>query len=386
MFERASYYGLRAILVLYLTDEIFKMDTTEALQLFGWFAGSVLFSQIFGAIIGDFLIGNKRSIIVGGVLQATGAFVLCYTSIYGVYTGLLLVVIGSGLFTPNIISRFGKSYLNKTKLLDAGFTIFYFAINLGSFLGVLLISYLGVEIGFHFGFLICGILSLLSVMPILLTIGYEFESTGKISTLRRMIVICLAFLMVGIFWATFEIYSIRVFDIQIQLAEISTFNFPQHMWQSLSSFFTLPVCLIAIIFWTYYYNSHFFKLLIGFSFGVAALVIILLIPEIPKDRHTIYFLVALLFLSISEILVAPVINSILTKYANPKYLTLLISLAYLPIKLFTLIFGVFHENYYNEPNLGVKFSLVIMILASLGLTGYIILDRKFPFSSSTHEV
>lgn len=106
MLERASYYGFRALVILYMTGEILKMDRTEALSIYGWFTGSMVFSQIIGGLFGDLLIGNKRAIIIGGIIQVIGAFSLCLPSTTGLYLGLFLVVLGSGFFTPNILSNF----------------------------------------------------------------------------------------------------------------------------------------------------------------------------------------------------------------------------------------------------------------------------------------
>ena len=133
MLERASYYGFRSIIVLYMIGETLKMESNEALKVYGWFTLALVITHIIGAVFGDLLVGNKKGILIGGVTQAIGAFSLCIPSTIGLYLGICLVVLGSGFFTPNIISNFGKSYLNKTKLLDSGFTIFYLAINLGAF-------------------------------------------------------------------------------------------------------------------------------------------------------------------------------------------------------------------------------------------------------------
>ena len=154
MLERASYYGLRTLIVLYMVGETLKMENSEALNIYGWLTGSLVLSQIVGALLGDLLIGNRKSVVIGGIIQAIGAFSICIPSIIGLYIGLSLVVLGSGFFTPNITSNFGKLYLNKTKLLDSGFTIFYLTINLGSFLGVLLIGYLGEKFSYNIGFII----------------------------------------------------------------------------------------------------------------------------------------------------------------------------------------------------------------------------------------
>ncbi|WP_109436992.1 MFS transporter [Aquimarina sp. AU119] len=378
MLERVSYYGLRALVVLYMIGETLKMERTEALSVYGWLTASLVFSQIIGALFGDLLIGNKKSVIIGGIIQAIGAFSLCIPSITGLYLGLFLVSLGSGFFTPNIIANYGKSYLNKTQLLDAGFTIFYLAINIGAFLGALVIGYSGEEYGYNFGFVICGLLTLLSLIPILKTKEEEFPEKEKTAIGKRILTIALAFIFVGLFWGVYEISNIRIFDLQLKLAEISTLDIPKSIWQSLNSTLTLPISIIAIIVWTYFYNSQFFKLLIGFIFGAIAFGIILFIPEVPEEKHTFYFIASLLFLAISEIHIAPIIHSILTKHSNPKYLAILISLVFVPTKIFALIFGLFHERIYDNPILGVKFGIIAMILVSIGIIGFIIIDEKLP--------
>jgi len=379
MFERASYYGFRALVVLYMIGETLKMERTEALSIYGWFTALLMFSQIVGALFGDVLIGNKKSIIIGGIIQAIGAFILCLPSTTGLYLGLFLVVLGSGFFTPNIISNFGKLYLNKTKLLDSGFTIFYLAINLGSFLGILLIGYLGEKYGYNIGFIISGILMLISIIPILLSKEKRLDEIEKnefaIST--RILNILIAFIVVGLFWGFYELSSIRTFDLQLQLSEISTLNIPNHLWQSINSIFILSISLIAIILWTYFYSSQFFKLMIGFIFGVISFGILFLIPEVPTEQHTITYLISLLFLAISEIHISPIIHSILTKYSNPKYLAILISLTFLPTRLISLVFGLFNDKLYDNPILGLKIGVVGMTVIGIGLIGYVIWNKNY---------
>ncbi|AUC80747.1 MFS transporter [Lacinutrix sp. Bg11-31] len=379
MLERASYYGFRALVVLYMVGETLKMERTEALSIYGWFTASLVFSQIVGALFGDLLIGNKKSIIIGGIIQAIGAFSLCIPSTTGLYLGLFLVVLGSGFFTPNIISNFGKTYLNKTKLLDSGFTIFYLAINLGSFLGILLIGYLGEKYGYNIGFVISGILMLMSIIPIFLTKEKRLDEIEKneFPISKRILNILIAFIVVGLFWGFYELSSIRTFDLQLQLSEISTLGIPNHLWQSINSIFILPISIIAIILWTYFYSSQFFKLMLGFIFGVISFGILFLIPEVPTEQHTITYLISLFFLAISEIHIAPIIHSILTKYSNPKYLTILISLAFLPTKLIYLVFGLFNDKLYDNPMLGLKIGIVGMTIIGIGLIGYVVWNKNY---------
>lgn len=269
--------------------------------------------------------------------------------------------------------------MNKTKLLDSGFTIFYLAINLGSFLGISLIGYSGEKFGYNIGFVISGILMLLSIVPIIISKEFNSEEFEKseISISKRILNILIAFIVVGLFWGFYEISSFRTFDLQLQLSEISTLGIPNHLWQSINSIFILPISIIAIILWAYFYSSQFFKLMIGFIFGAISFGILLLIPEVPTEQHTITYFLSLLFLAIAEIHVAPIIHSILTKYSNPKYLAILISLAFLPTRLISLIFGLFNDKLYDNPMLGLKIGIVGMSFIGIGLIGYVLWNKNY---------
>jgi POT family proton-dependent oligopeptide transporter len=375
MLERASYYGLRALVVIYMVGETLKMDNSEAFKVYGWFTASMLFSQIVGALLGDLLVGNKKSIIIGGIIQALGAFVLCIPSTFGLYLGLFLVVLGSGLFNPNVVANFGKSYLKKTKLLDAGFTILYFAVNVGAFVGAFLTSSVGSGYGFKIGFLISGVFSMLSIIPIFLTKEIALPKFESTSITRRIINIAIAFVLVGLFWGIYEISNIRVYDLQIKFKEVSSLGISDGIWQILGSSFSLPISIVLILLWTFVYNSQFFKLLIGFVFGAIALGILLFIPEVPEESHIPYFLISLLFLAVSEIHIAPIIQSILTQYSNPKYLAILISLSFVPVRGLAAFFGIFNDRFYEDPNLAVKIGFGTMVIISFGIIAYLIVDK-----------
>ncbi|WP_442264570.1 MFS transporter [Tenacibaculum sp. ZS6-P6] len=383
MLERASYYGFRAIVILYLIEETLKIEKNEALSIYGWFTGSIVFSQIIGGLFGDLLIGNKKAVIIGGITQAIGAFSLCIPSTTSTYLGMFFVVLGSGFFTPNILSSFGKSYLNKTKLLDSGFTIFYLVVNIGSFLGILLIGYSGKKFGFNIGFIISGILMLLSIIPIIFSkeINLEEFKKNKISIKKRILNILITFIAVGLFWNIYEISNIRFFDLQKQFSEISAWNISKSLWQTISSIFTFPISLVAIVFWSFFYSSQFLKLVFGFIFGAISLSILFLIPEIPTENHTIIYLTSLIFLGISEIHIAPVIHSVLTKYANPKYLAILMSLTFLPTRLISLIFGLFNDKLFDNSMLGLKVGIAGMIFIGIGLIGFVWWNKKTTYNT-----
>ena len=163
MWERFSYYGMRALLVLFLVasvlDEGWGWDRAEALILYGWYTGLVYVTPIFGGLIADKLTGYRKAVILGALLMTLGhaAMALEIFSDPFFYGGLGLLIIGNGLFKPNISSMVGQLYKNQGKEKDAGYTIFYMGINAGAFLGILLCGYIGESIGWHYGFGLAGI-------------------------------------------------------------------------------------------------------------------------------------------------------------------------------------------------------------------------------------
>lgn len=378
MFERASYYGFRALLILYMTGKVLKMDKSQAIGIYAWFTASIVFSQILGAILGDLIIGNKKSILIGATLQALGTFCFCLPFTTGLYLGLSLIVLGNGLYSPNLISNFGKLYFNKTKLLDSGFTIFHFAMNLGSFFGVLLIGYFSNQYSFNVGFILCGILMMFSLLPLIISkeIRIEKIENSKIKPKNRILNIVTAFILVGLFWGFYRMANVQSLDLHFQFHEISASIFLNYFWESFYSISMLLTGLIAIVLWSFFYNSQFYKILLGCIFGALSFGMLLLVPEVPSAQHFKIYLTSLILLAIAEIHIAPVIYSILTKYANPKYLTILISLTFVPTGLFSLLFELFNGTMNENPILGLKFGILGLSLIGIGMMGYFWWNKK----------
>ena len=171
MWERFSYYGMRAVLVLFLTDAML-MDKAFASKFYGGYTSLVYLTPLIGAYISDRYWGNRRSILTGGMLMAIGQFVLfASASNYGpasthqlshwlLYLGLGTMIVGNGFFKPNISSMVGSLYTPGDKRKDAAYTIFYMGINLGSLIGNTITSLIG-DTGhasdFRWAFLACGI-------------------------------------------------------------------------------------------------------------------------------------------------------------------------------------------------------------------------------------
>ena len=161
MWERMSYYGMRGILVLFMTASIMDggldFNNTSASAIYGIYAASVYLATLPGGWIGDNILGQQKTILYGGIVIMLGHLSLAIPNINFFYIGLILVVIGTGLLKPNISAIVGNLYENNEELRQSGFTIFYMAINLGSILGFFICGYLGENIGWHYGFGAAGI-------------------------------------------------------------------------------------------------------------------------------------------------------------------------------------------------------------------------------------
>lgn len=175
MWERLSYYGMRALLVLFMTDQVVNggMDLTDAkaTAIYGIYTAAVYLVALPGGWIADRLLGGQRAVFCGGIIIMSGHFVLAIPSVYAFFLGLILVVLGTGLLKPNVSAIVGELYPPNDARRDGGFTIFYMGINVGAFLGPLICGTLGQSpaFGWHYGFAAAGIGMLFGVIQFWLT-------------------------------------------------------------------------------------------------------------------------------------------------------------------------------------------------------------------------
>lgn len=168
MWERFSYYGMRALLVLFLVSDIaaggWGWPRPEALSLYGLYTGLVYITPIFGGLIADKLLGFRKTIILGAFLMTCGHASMALETEFFFYAGLLLLILGNGAFKPNISSIVGNLYPKNSDRKDGAYTIFYMGINAGAFLGILLCGYIGEKVGWSYGFGLAGIFMFLGMM------------------------------------------------------------------------------------------------------------------------------------------------------------------------------------------------------------------------------
>ena len=154
MWERFSYYGMRALLVLYLVNAV-GYQRSDALTLYGIYTSLVYLAPIVGGYLADRYLQRRKAILIGGITMAMGHFAMAFPSRLHLALGLL--VVGNGFFKPNISSLLGSLYRQGDPRRDRGFTIFYMGVNLGAILSPLVAGTLGERIGWHWGFASAGV-------------------------------------------------------------------------------------------------------------------------------------------------------------------------------------------------------------------------------------
>lgn len=356
MWERFSYYGMRAILVLYLVAGVtgdnpgFGWTNTEALQLYGWYTMLVYVASIPGGWLADKFWGQKRTVLIGGLLLCAGHGILAVDAEWAFFSGLALIVLGVGGLKPNISTMVGGLYPPGDDRRDKGFTIFYIGINVGAFLSALAVGYAGEVYGWHYGFGMAGIGMLLGQIVFMWGQKYLKGIGDKITDTTpenqeiakrpltkierdRMLVMFLSFLLIIVFWGSFE----QAGGLMNLYAEEKTnrmlmgFEVPASWFQSVNAFFiiTLGTSVAGFWYWRKKKNkesSSLFKMALGviimgwgFLFMTAASV-----EYDNTGSSAMYWLVlAYLFHTIGELCASPVALSYITKLAPLKYASLM---------------------------------------------------------------
>ena len=247
MWERMSYYGMRGILVLFMTASILEgglqFDNVSASAIYGIYSACVYLVALLGGWLADRHIGQQKAILYGGMVIMLGHFLLAFTNLQTFYLGLIFVVLGTGLLKPNISAIVGGLYENDINKKESGFTIFYMAINIGSVLGFFICGYLGENIGWHYGFGAAGIGMAFGLIQFILTkknlgsIGLEPSIELNNETKKKELRIFNSFIGIFILIILLGLFGYISFD-PIPIANI----------------LTVVILLIAIMYFLYLFS------------------------------------------------------------------------------------------------------------------------------------
>ncbi|MFT7678678.1 MAG: POT family proton-dependent oligopeptide transporter [Planctomycetota bacterium] len=271
MWERFSYYGMRALLVLYMsstTAGALGWSKAEAIGVYGTYTMMVYVCGIPGGIIADRLLGQKKSVMLGGAFLVAGHGIMAVPQLWAFYTALVLIVIGVGLLKPNISTMVGGLYKPGDPRRDQGFAIFYMGINIGALASALIVGFVGETYGWHYGFGLAGIGMLFGQIQFmygqryLTHVGNRVKDTGKEGAVDhsvkltkvekdRVLVLLVSFLIVVVFWGAFEQAGglMSIFTNEKVDRTLGGFLIPASVFQSLNPAFIILFATVVAGFW-----------------------------------------------------------------------------------------------------------------------------------------
>ncbi len=373
MWERFSYYGMRAFLIIYMTTPAVQgglgFDERRAGNIYGFYTGSVWMATIGGGLVADWLLGPYRSVLAGAVLITLGHLTLTLQALPFFFTGLVLIVLGTGLLKPNVTTMVGSLYSKDDPRRDAGFSIFYMGINLGAAIGPLIAGYLAQKVNWHIGFgcaavgmilglvqyvyghkYLKGALDLLQAQKASEAVKRETGSSSSGFTIvewKRLAVVVVLFLFASIFWGAYEQAgsTLNLFAERHTRLSVLGFSFPSSWFQSVPAIFVISLAPIFAWLWLRLGKnepSSPLKFTMGLLF--VGLSFLLLVPGATLsqggDRISPLWLVGVYFLSVvGELCLSPVGLSLVTKLAPQRVVGMMMGVWFLSIAVGSLIAG-----------------------------------------------
>lgn len=358
LWERFSYYGMRALLVLFLISETtsdnpgYGWTESEAIYLYGWYTMLVYVAGIPGGWLADKVLGQKKTVMLGGALLVLGHSILAIDNITAFYTGLGFIILGVGGLKPNISTMVGGLYRSDDNRRDIGFKIFYMGINIGAFLSAIIIGGIGEVYGWHYGFGLAGIGMLLGQIVFMWGQKYlvgigdyigkqdnpDSEKMNKPLTSiekDRVKVLLLSFLIVVVFWGAFEqaggLMNIYAFEKTNRVISSINFEVPATWFQSLNAGFIVLFAVAVGKFWAWWKllgreSALLFQMAVGviiMALGFAVMSEAALEFERNGSSAMYYLVLAYLLHTLGELCTSPTAMALITKLAPVKYASIM---------------------------------------------------------------
>lgn len=401
MWERFSYYGMRALLTLYLTKQLLYSDKLAG-SIYGAYTGLVYLTPILGGYLADKYLGYKRAIYIGGILMMFGHASLAIYDIRFFYLGLLLLILGNGFFKPNISTMLGQLYENHPEKKDSGFTIFYMGINLGAFLGSIACGYLGEVYGWHYGFGLAGIGMLIGLINfafgkkefsniiIIKDTNIYTKDILSVEEKSKISIIVILSLFTMFFWLAFEQAgsSMNLFTDRYVDRNLFGFNIPASAFQSVNPLLILILAPIFAMIWNYMGKKNIepstpIKFIFGFIFiGIGFLALVLgsfnVMIEVSANVSMAWIIIAYLFHTIGELFLSPVGLSMVSKMAPVRYAALLMGLWFLSNAFAHYAAGALAGFMSSFKELWQFFSIFVITSSVAAISLYLIKNKLEP--------
>ena len=423
MWERFSYYGMRAFLILYMTAPTsaggLGFADADAASIYGTYTGSVWGAAILGGIVADRFLGQYRSVLIGAIVIALGHFALAFKELSFFYSGLTLIVVGTGLLKPNVSTLVGSLYEPGDPRRDAGFSIFYMGINLGALIGPLVAGYLAQRVDWHLGFASAGVgmtfgltqyvLGKRRLTPALERLAGTPPSprgargatvsgaatTGGFSFTRaewkRMGAIVIFFLVAILFWGAYEQAgsTLNLFADRFTLLEIFGFSFPSSWFQSVQPIFVILLAPVFAWLWVRL-GRHEPSVAAKFAFGLLfmGLSFLILVPAGTMAqsgagvRVSPWWLVASYAISeLGELSLSPVGLSAVTKLSPARIVGLMMGVWFLGSAFGNKLAG-WAAGFFSTTPLDTLFGVVAAVLLAAAVVLFLLVK---PIRRLTNE-
>ena len=376
MWERFSYYGMRALLVLYMVDYLIKnvregtihvlgflplQRGIEAIfgpqnvqplasQIYGMYTALVYLTPLFGGMIADRLLGQRKTVVIGGVLMAIGQFFLAAESMFLV--GLFFLIVGNGCFKPNLATQVGGLYPPGDPRLDRAYSIYYMGVNLGAFFAPLVCGTLGQKFGWGYGFaaagvgMVCGLIFYLWGQRFLaednLTRGKKAHAEKKkLTAAEWKIIVALMVLVIvnAFFWGVYEQQgnTLQIFADRNADWHVLGFEMPSTWFQSVNPMFIFALTPLLIPFWGWQSRAgkepgSITKMAMGCTLlGLSFLPLVFIAHGLGEnEKISFLWLVGSTFiLTVGELYLSPIGQSLVAQVAPPSLVSMLMGMWFL---------------------------------------------------------
>ncbi|HEX7019182.1 MAG TPA: peptide MFS transporter [Gemmatimonadaceae bacterium] len=411
MWERFSYYGMRAFLILYMVHAL-GFDDKHAGSVYGTYTASVWAAAIVGGIIADRWLGQYKSVLVGGIIIALGHFTLAFHPLPFFYTGLGLIVVGTGLLKPNVSGIVGSLYETDDQRRDAGFSIFYMGINLGAALGPFIAGYLAQRVDWHIGFACAGVGMTLGLIQYVRGrrhlrpaierlerqrrearasraaspgVGASADKTfGGFTVVewKRLGAMAVFFVFAAVFWGAYEQAgsTLNLFGDRYTRTTILGYSFPSSWFLTIQAIFV--IVLAPIFAWLWVRLGHRepstpTKFAIGLFF-IGLSFVFLLIPahqlqNAPGIRVSPFWLIGCYFIQeLGELALSPVGLSVFTKLSPVKIVGFMLGVWFLADSVGNKAAG-FAAGFISSAPLPQLFGVIAAVCLGASLVAFIMI-------------
>lgn len=399
MWERFSYYGMRALLVLYMVQQLLYSNE-KAGNIYGFYTGFVYLTPILGGYIADKIIGQRRCITIGASLMCLGLFMLSSGQEVLFLPSLFIMVIANGFFKSNISSVLGILYGNNNDKKDSAFTIFYMGINLGALFSPLVCGTLAVKFGFNYGFASAGIGMLIGIMtyklfenkllgncgllPVNKSISERQKYIKPLTKREKKRILALFVLMIFtiIFWTCFEQAgcSLTLFAEYATNRNLLGHIIPTGYFQSLNPLYIILLAPLMSVLWTKLAHKKLeptsvekFTLALGLM--SVAYVIMALAGNLSETAKVspLWLILVYLIMTLSELCLSPIGLSLVSKLAPRQFLSLFMGTWFL-----TSFFGNIFAGFWGGKYGTIESDILFLTLAGISLISAVILGCLLP--------